>query len=114
MPTQTIPSLLDMLRVLKAATENGSLAWQKTVEEGTFRALLRPGYVRVSWAPEDQFHALSVFDGGGTLLEEYSPQSQEEFRALQELHQEVRKRVLNLETKLLGMYDHLKHLAGES
>jgi hypothetical protein len=114
MPAQSPPSLDDLLRVLNAATDKNALRWGKTVDEDTFRADLGLGMVRISQDSADSNYALSLIDQEGNLLGKYEPTEPGEVGAFEALYQKVRAKVLNLDRKLKGLYEHIKGLAGES
>ncbi len=73
MSLQTPPSLDDLLRILDAATDKGGLHWTTTAEEGTFRAELGIGMVRLAKEGTGPRYKLTLLDSDGTLLEEYLP-----------------------------------------
>jgi hypothetical protein len=114
MPASTSPSLDDLLRVLNAATDKGTLQWKTTAEEDTFRTQVALGMVRISKVPDPPGYLLSLIDNDGTLLDDYYPSAEGELNAIEALYKKVRRQALNLERKLKGVYDHLKSLAGES
>jgi hypothetical protein len=115
MPAPTTPSLDDLLRVLNAATDRGTLRWTKTAEEETFRAELGAWMVRISKVPPSPGrYVLTLLDQDGCLLEDYQPSGEGEVIATEGLYKKVRRQALDLSWKLQGLYDHLKALAGES
>lgn len=114
MPTQTLPSLEDLLRVLCRATEKNSITWTPTAEDDTFRAQLGRGMVRLAKAPEEAGYSLALLDEEGMLLDEYHPAEPDEREGIAYLYSHARRKALNLDLKLRNLYDHLKSLAGES
>ena len=114
MPAQSSPSLDDLVRVLKAATEKNSLHWKETADENTFRAELSTGAVRISKTSAAPRYLLTLLDHDGTLLEEYEPSGEGEMIAIEALYKKARIEALNLDWKLKGLYDQLKSMAGES
>jgi hypothetical protein len=115
MPTHASPNLDDMLRVLHAATDNNRLKWTTTAEENTFRAAFDLGMVRVAREPfTTHGYSLSLIDKEGTLLDEYLPSGEGQRIAIETLYKKVRNNALSLDKKVMGLYDRLKDLAGES
>jgi len=117
MPTQSSPNLDDLLRVLNAATDKDTLNWETTAEEDTFRAQAGFGMVRISKAvgtmSDDSRYVLSLLDQEGALLDEYQPSGEGTLAATEALYKKVRRKALNLDSKLKAIYDHLKQLARE-
>jgi hypothetical protein len=113
MPTQSPPSLDELLRVIKAATDRNAVQWQTTAEEDTFRAQFGFGMVRISKTPDGARYVLSLLDQNGTLLDEHPSSGEGEFIALGELYKTARRRALDLDWKLQSFYEQIKALAGE-
>jgi hypothetical protein len=114
MPASTSPNLDDLLRVLNAGTDKGTIQWKTTAEEDTFRTQVALGMARISKVPEPSCYVLSLIDNEGTLLDDYSPSAEGELTAIEALYKKARRQALNVERKLKGVYDQFKTLAGES
>ncbi len=114
MPAQTPLSLDDLLQVLNKATERDTLHWQSTADQDVFRAETGLGMVRVAKVPYSSSCVLSLVDDEGTLLEEFRPSGEGTQLALEALYKRARQQALNLDRKLKGLFDELKHLAGET
>ena len=114
MPAQSYLVLGDLLRVLNKATDKNALTWCRTAEEDTFRTESGLGMVRISQGSLDRSYTLSLIDQEGNLLGEYEPTEPGDVAAFETLYQKVRGKVLNLDRKLKGLYEHIKDLAGES
>lgn len=114
MPTQSSPSLADLLRMLNAATDRNSLQWGKTADENSFRADAGNGLVRVYKDPAEALSSLTLVDEAGTVMDEFHPSGEGEIAAFDDLYRKARIKALNLEWKLNGLFNHLKNLAGES
>jgi hypothetical protein len=116
MPTN--PKLTSLLALLKNGTEARRLQWQTTPDENTFRVSLANGLVRLSrneseaLTPVPVTYTLSVLDDRGQLIDDYTPESEQEKASLAELFGVVRRSTLNLEHILDSMLNELKARVG--
>lgn len=83
-----------LMRELLQATEQGKIAWEETADESQFRALLKPGTVRIGrHVFEDEYGEsqttfnITLLSREGRVVEEFwTPEtSQEEMASLYEL-----------------------------
>ena len=116
MSAPTAPSLDALLRVLNTATDKGTLRWEATPEEGTFRAVFGSGMVRISNQSNDfdrNAYRVTFFDVEGTILDEIFSTSSD-WASINDLYKKARNKALHVDSKLKGLYDALRGLAGES
>ncbi len=114
MPTQTSPTLEDLLRLLNAATDRNAIHWETTAQEDAFRTEFGLGMVRIEKVVDSGGYVLYLLNNDGTILEEYRPSGEQALIGTEALYQKARRQALNLEGKLKNVFDHLKRLAGES
>lgn len=114
----TNPKITDLLALLKNGTESRRLQWQTTPDENTFRVSLGTGLIRLSrndsetLTPLPVRFTLSIFDHRGQLIDDYSPEAEDEKDSLSELFGMARRSALNLDKILDNMLEELKSRVG--
>jgi hypothetical protein len=113
MSAPTRPSFDDLVRVLTDATERSALRWSATADQHTFRAAFEGGMVRVTRELGPQY-ILSFVDRDGVELDHYEPAEEQQARALEALYNTARHQALNLDGRMLSLYERLLKLVREA
>jgi len=110
--------LTQFLNVLKAATEQKRLRWERTPDPSEFRARLPSGdYVRLireNLPPVGggryPYLALFILDASGSVIEQWQPLEQDEWNALEELHRLIRRVAFGADEKLRSLIEDLQSM----
>lgn len=112
------PKLEALLALLKNGTEARRLHWQTTPDANTFRVSLGTGLVRL-WKNESYlattpggYYTLTILDHSGQLVDEYTPEGEQERASLAELFGMARRSALNLDNILDEMLAELQSRVG--
>src|SRR5262249_50752294 len=99
------------LELLKSATSQKRLKWERTPDPAEFRARLPSGdYVRI--VREDvpavvggryPYLALFIIDSKGGVIEQWQPLDQPEWNALEEVHRLIRRVAFGVDEKLQSL-----------
>ncbi len=114
----TNPKMSALLNLLKNGTESRRLQWQTTPDGNTFRVSLNNGLVRLSrneseaLFPVHVTYTLTILDPSGQLIDDYTPEGEEEKNTLSQLFGLARRSALNLENILDDMLGELKSRVG--
>src|SRR5262249_11842794 len=108
------------LDLLKTATEQKRLLWERTPDPSEFRARLPSGdYVRL--VREDlppvvggryPYLALFIIDPNGKVIEQWQPLDQAEWNALEEVHGLIRRVACGVDEKLKSLIEALQVIVG--
>jgi hypothetical protein len=105
-------NLDQLLAVLNAATDRGTIRWEETADEDTFRTMLDFGMVQLSRRPQPPHYQIELFDQELRLLEEFRPSGEGSQLGIESLYKKVRQAVLNLDAKVQRLLEELKERAG--
>jgi hypothetical protein len=115
--TASADKLKALAERLLERTRDGRVAWEQTDRELTFATVLKPGSVRIGRTTTAGY-SLVVTNGQGTTLEQVAVDPDDPFQAtstsmaalvriLPQLHEMVRRQVLEVDSTLDSMLDQL-------
>ena len=91
----------ELIKLLINGTKNGTLKWEPSADEYTFRLSSRTANVRITKEETvGTFRRLTVINEVGRVIEEYSPKQANEIEEFDELFDEARRSASNTDEVL--------------
>jgi hypothetical protein len=100
----------ELFGLLKEATDNGTIRWDETAEEDTFRALLRAGIVHLARNGLGG-HVLKLFDRDNNLVGTLTPTSPGDSEELARFYDSIRSRARNVDETYNALLNELRSRA---
>jgi hypothetical protein len=98
----------ELFGLLREATDNGTIRWNETAEEDTFRAILEAGIVHLS--PNGLGgHVLKVFDRRSDLAGTLTPTSPRDIEELARFYDRIRHGTVNFDETYNALLDELRN-----